>query len=73
MATVLKVSSKSNPNKVAGALAGCIREEGKAELQTIGTGALNQVIKSYSYCQRVCSFWGEGLYPSLGTCCTVTS
>ncbi len=41
MTTLLKVSAKSNPNKVAGALAGTIREEGKAELQTIGAGALN--------------------------------
>jgi stage V sporulation protein S len=43
---VLKVSSKSNPNSVAGALAGVIREKGKAELQTIGAGALNQAVKS---------------------------
>ncbi len=46
MTTLLKVSSKSNPNKVAGALAGTIREQGKAELQTIGAGALNQAIKA---------------------------
>ena len=44
--TTLKVSSKSNPNKVAGALAGTIREEGRAELQTIGAGSLNQAIKA---------------------------
>jgi stage V sporulation protein S len=43
---VLKVRSQSDPNKVAGALAGTIREKGKAELQTIGAGALNQAIKS---------------------------
>lgn len=43
---VLKVRSQSDPNKVAGALAGTIRETGKAELQTIGAGALNQAIKS---------------------------
>jgi len=43
---VLKVSSKSNPNSVAGALAGVIREKGRAELQTIGAGALNQAVKS---------------------------
>lgn len=45
MAT-LKVGSESNPNKVAGALAGTIREEGKAEMQTIGAGALNQAVKA---------------------------
>ncbi len=43
---ILKVSSKSNPNSVAGALAGVIREKGSAEIQAIGAGALNQAIKS---------------------------
>jgi len=43
---VLKVSSKSNPNSVAGALAGVIRESGTAEIQAIGAGALNQSIKA---------------------------
>ncbi len=43
---VLKVSAKSNPNSVAGALAGVLREHGKAEMQAIGAGALNQAIKA---------------------------
>lgn len=43
---VLKVSSKSNPNSVAGALAGVLREMGSAEIQVIGAGALNQAIKA---------------------------
>lgn len=43
---VLKVSAKSNPNAVAGALAATIREKGAAELQAIGAGALNQAIKA---------------------------
>ncbi len=43
---VLKVSSKSNPNAVAGALAGIIREQGAVEVQTVGAGALNQAIKA---------------------------
>lgn len=43
---VLKVSSKSNPNSIAGALAGVIRERGIAELQAIGAGALNQAVKA---------------------------
>ncbi len=42
----LKVSAKSNPKSVAGALAGAIREEGKAEMLTIGAGALNQAVKA---------------------------
>lgn len=39
---VLKVSTKSNPNSVAGVL----RENGKAEIQAIGAGALNQAVKA---------------------------
>ena len=43
---VLKVSSKSNPNSVAGDLAGVLREKGSAEIQAIGAGALNQAVKA---------------------------
>lgn len=43
---ILKVSSKSKPNSVAGALANVFREKGKVEIQAIGAGALNQAIKS---------------------------
>ena len=43
---VLKISAKSNPNSVAGALAGVIRERGMAEMQAIGAGAVNQAVKA---------------------------
>lgn|SRR5690554_871535 len=43
---VLKVSAKSNPNSVAGALAGVLRERGGAEMQAIGAGAINQAVKA---------------------------
>lgn len=46
MVHVLKVSSKSNPTSVAGAIAGVLREQGNAEIQAIGAGALNQAIKA---------------------------
>ncbi len=42
----LKVSSKSNPVLVRGAIAGIIREKGSVELQGIGAGAVNQAMKS---------------------------
>ena len=42
----LKVSSKSNPNSVAGALANAFRSSGKDENQAVGAGALNQAIKA---------------------------
>ncbi len=43
---ILKVSSKSNPNSVAGALANAFRERDSIEIQTIGAGAVNQAIKA---------------------------
>ncbi len=42
---LLKVSSQSKPNLVAGAIAGIIRDENKVQVQTIGAGALNQAVK----------------------------
>ena len=43
---ILKISTKSSPNSVAGAIAGIIREHGCVEMQAIGAGATNQAIKS---------------------------
>ena len=43
---ILKVSAKSIPTSVAGAIAGVIREKGLVEIQAIGAGAANQAIKS---------------------------
>ncbi len=43
---LLKVSAKSNPKSVAGALAAVFREQGKVEIQAIGAGAVNQAVKA---------------------------
>jgi stage V sporulation protein S len=43
---VLKVSSKSVPSSVAGAMAGVVRQYGTVEVQVVGAGALNQAIKA---------------------------
>ena len=43
---ILKVSAKSSPNSIAGALAGFVKEKGAVEIQAIGAGALNQAIKA---------------------------
>ena len=45
-AEVLKVSAKSRPSAVAGAIAGVVRENGRAEVQAIGAGATNQAVKA---------------------------
>ena len=43
---ILKVSSRSRPSAVAGAIAGVVRESGRAEIQSIGAGATNQAVKA---------------------------
>jgi len=43
---VLRVSAKSNPNSLAGALVGTLREKGPTEIQAIGAGAINQAVKA---------------------------
>ncbi|MBQ8568475.1 MAG: stage V sporulation protein S [Oscillospiraceae bacterium] len=43
---ILKVSSRSAPNSVAGAIASIVREENAVEVQAIGAGATNQAVKA---------------------------
>lgn len=43
---ILKVSAKSQPKSVAGALAAILREQSAAELQAVGAGAVNQAVKA---------------------------
>ena len=43
---VLKVSTKSNPNSVAGALAAIIKEKNIVEIQAVAAGAINQAVKA---------------------------
>ena len=43
---VLKVSTKSNPNSVAGAPAAIIKEKNIVEIQAVGAGAINQAVKA---------------------------
>ena len=57
----LKVSSKSNPNSVAGALANVFREKGKVEIQAVGAGALNQAIKAVAIARGFVAPSGKNL------------
>ena len=43
---ILKVSARSRSTAVAGAIAGTVRESGRAEAQAIGAGAVNQAVKA---------------------------
>lgn len=42
----MKVSSNSQPNAVAGAIAGSVREGNDVVVSVIGAGAMNQAMKS---------------------------
>lgn len=58
---ILKVSSKSNPNKVAGALTNVFRDKGTVEIQAIGAGALNQAIKGVAIARGFVAPSGKNL------------
>ena len=58
---MLKVSSKSNPNSVAGAIANIFRERGNVEIQTVGAGALNQAIKAVAIARGFVAPTGKNL------------
>ena len=57
----IKVSSKSNPNSVAGALANVFREKSSVEMQAIGAGALNQAIKAIAIARGFVAPSGKNL------------
>ncbi len=58
---LLKVSSRSNPNAVAGAFAGVVREQGRVEVQVVGAGALNQAIKAVAIARSMLATQGIDL------------
>ena len=43
---MIRVSADSRSTAVAGAIAGCVRERRRAEVQAIGAGAVNQAVKA---------------------------
>ena len=49
----LKVASHSNPNSVAGAIAGALEKEGVVEVHAIGAGAVNQTVKAIAIVRRL--------------------
>jgi stage V sporulation protein S len=43
---IIKVSGTSRTSSVAGAIAGVVRENNRAEVQAIGASAINQAVKA---------------------------
>ncbi|MDD2409570.1 MAG: stage V sporulation protein S [Bacilli bacterium] len=58
---ILKVSSKSIPSKVAGAIANVFRTDEAVEIQTIGAGSLNQAIKAIAIARGFVAPSGKNL------------
>jgi stage V sporulation protein S len=42
----LRVSTRSSPASVAGAIAGAVRADGSVDIRIVGAGALNQAVKA---------------------------
>ena len=58
---ILKVGSKSNPSKVAGAIANIFRENKSATIQTVGAASLNQAIKAIAIARGFVAPSGKNL------------
>lgn len=59
---IIKVSSKSVPQKVAGAIANIFRESADTvEVQAVGAGALNQAIKAVAIARGFVAPLGKNL------------
>lgn len=58
---ILKVSAKSNPHKLAGAIAGVLKKSQQAELHAIGAGAVNQATKAVAIARGFVSPTGVDL------------
>lgn len=59
--TVFKVSSKSKPQSVAGAIANALKTEIKVEIQAIGAGAINQALKGIAIARGYVAPTGKDL------------
>lgn len=58
---IIKVAARSRTSLVAGAIAGVYRENGKAEVQAIGAGAVNQAVKALAIAKGYLAEEGESI------------
>ncbi len=61
MIELLKVSTKSNPNAVAGAIANILKVQKKVEAQAIGAGSINQIVKAIAIARGFLVLSGDDL------------
>lgn len=62
----LKVSSKSRPKSVAGALSTVVERDHRVALQAIGAGAVNQAVKAIAIARSFLAPKGLDLVTSIG-------
>jgi len=58
---ILKVSGKSKPNSVAGAIANAFKENSVVEMQAVGAAALNQAVKAVAIARGYVAPTGKDL------------
>ncbi|MDE5546200.1 MAG: stage V sporulation protein S [Anaeroplasmataceae bacterium] len=58
---ILKVSTKSKPSSVAGALANSFKFKNQVQVQAIGAGAINQAIKAIAIARGYVAPTGKDL------------
>ncbi len=59
---MMRVSSMSQPSKVAGALTSLLREEKNVQIQVIGAAALNQAMKAIAIARGYVASSGYEIY-----------
>lgn len=59
MSGLIRVAAQSRTSSVAGAIAGAMREDGEADVQAIGPGAVNQAMKAIAVARGYLN--GEGI------------
>ena len=62
----VRVSGKSRPNAVAGAIAGLVRLHGEVEVQAIGALAVNQAVKALAIARSYVAADGLDLWCAPG-------
>jgi stage V sporulation protein S len=58
---VLKVAANSNPSSLAGALSEVVKKYHRAEMQSVGAGALNQAVKAIAIARGFLAPYGIDL------------
>ncbi len=58
---IFKISAKSEPAKVAGAIVGMLNENKKVEMNAVGAGAVNQAVKAIATARGYIAPLGKNL------------